>query len=82
MASETVFVDLAEYILFSKDKGLDALLKKLEELHLEFRKNKGITDINRALVKVRNPKNTYAKTEMEIDLLAIYLKRDIVKVKR
>ncbi len=76
-----LYVDLAEYIMFSQDKSLAGVNKKIEELGLEFRKNKGISDINKAIQKARDPKNGHYRIEFEIDMLAIYLKGDIVKKK-
>ena len=67
-------VELAEYIMFSQDKSSEGLDKKLNDLGLEFRKNKGIRDINKAIEKARNPKNGFYRTELEIDMLSVYLK--------
>ena len=49
MLSDNVYLDLADYIYFSKDKSLEGLNNKLNELGLEFRKNKGIKDIKKAI---------------------------------
>ena len=81
MLSDNVYLDLADYIYFSKNKSLEGLNNKLNELGLEFRKNKGIKDINKAIEKARNPKNGHYRTEMEVDYLALCLKIDIVKQK-
>ena len=76
-----LYVELAEYIMFSQDKSLASVNKKIEDLGLQFRKNKGIKDINKAIEKARDPKNGHYRTELEIDMLAVYLKVDIVKKK-
>lgn len=81
MLEDAVYIELAEYIMFLEDKSLIGLNKKLEELGLVFRKNKGIKDINKAIEKARDPKNGHYRTEMEVDMLALYLKMDIVKKK-
>ena len=39
MLSDNVYLDLADYIYFSKNKSLEGLNNKLNELGLEFRKN-------------------------------------------
>ncbi len=81
MIKDNEYVELAEYILFSQDKSSEGLDKKLNDLSLEFRKNKGIRDINKAIEKARNPKNGFYRTELEIDMLSVYLKEDVVKKK-
>lgn len=81
MLEDKVYMDLADYIYFGQDRTKETLDKKLNELGLEFRKNKGIKDINKAIEKARDPKNGHYRTEMEVDMLAVYLKIDIVKKK-
>lgn len=81
MLEDRVYIDLADYIMFSQDKSREGLDKKLNELGLEFRKNKGIKDINKAVDKARDPKNGHYRVEMEVDYLALCLKIDVVKAK-
>lgn len=75
------YIELAEYIFFSENKSLDGLNDKLNMLHLQFRKNKGIVDINKAILKAKDYKKGRLRTELEIGMLSIYLK-DIIKNKR
>ena len=81
MIEDGVYLELAQYIMFSQEKGKESLEKKLNDLGLEFRKNKGIKDINKAIEKARDPKNGHYRTEMEVDYLALCLKIDVVKAK-
>lgn len=80
-SDESVYMDLAEYVMFSGDKTKFGLDKKLNDLNLEFRKGKGIKDINKAIEKARDPKNGCYRTELEVDMLSMYLRVDVVKKK-
>ena len=81
MLEDAIYIELAEYLMFSENKNRVSIDKKLDDLGLQFRKNKGIKDINKAIEKARDPKNGHYRTELEIDMLAIYLKVDVVKKK-
>lgn len=78
----SVFMDMAEYLMFSQNKELESVFRKMEELDLEFRKSKSIKDINKAIEKSRDPKMGHYKTELELEALATYLKVDVFKKKR
>ena len=81
MLEDAIYIELAEYLMFSENKNRVSIDKKLDDLGLQFRKNKGIKDINKAIETARDPKNGHYRTELEIDMLAIYLKVDVVKKK-
>ena len=81
MLEDAIYIELAEYLMFSENKNRISIDKKLDDLGLQFRKNKGIKDINKAIEKARDPKNGHYRTELEIDMLAVYLKVDVVKKK-
>ena len=81
MLEDATYIELAEYLMFSENKNRVSIDKKLDELGLQFRKNKGIKDINKAIEKARDPKNGHYRIELEIDMLAVYLKVDVVKKK-
>lgn len=77
-----VFVEIAEYLMFSQNKTLESIYRKMEDLDLEFRRGKSIIDINKAMEKALNPKISFCKTELEIESFATYLKVDVFKKKR
>lgn len=47
----------------------------------ELRKGKTTEDINKAVRKGLNPKNSFGKFEFEVNMIAVYLK-DVLKKKR
>jgi hypothetical protein len=69
--------DVAIRIFLNKIKNEE----DFSDLGWEFRKNKGIPDINKAMKKSLNIKKTHAKFEMEISMLAVYL-NDILKKRK
>ena len=81
MLEDAIYIELAEYLMFSENKNRISIDKKLDDLGLQLRKNKGVKDINKAIEKARDPKNGHYRTELEIDMLAVYLKVDVVKKK-
>lgn len=84
--SNGAYMDMAEFIMFhSGNEGIitqEQLESKLIQLGLMFRKNKGIPDIQKALTKAKDSKRGKYKTELELELFALYLQRDILKVRR
>lgn len=77
-----VFMEMAEYLMFSQNKTLESVYRKMEDLDLEFRKGKSLKDINKSIEKARDPKVGFYKTELELEALATYLKVDVFKKKR
>jgi hypothetical protein len=79
---ENTYIELAEWIMFAQNKTNDALKSELDKYNLEFRKHKGIKDINDAIQKARDPKNGHYRTELEVEMLAVYLDKTILKKKK
>ena len=75
-------MEMAEYLMFSQNKTLESVYRKMEDLDLEFRKGKSLRDINKCIEKARDPKVGFYKTELELEVLATYLKVDVFKKKR
>ena len=73
MLEDSIYIELAEYLMFSENKNRISIDKKLDDLGLQFRKNKGVKDINKAIEKARDPKHGHYRTELEIDMLRVYL---------
>ena len=76
-----VYTDLAEGVLFGGIKTYSDFVSYAGKLGLEFRKNKSMKDVEDAIRKAKDPKRGYGKVEFEINMLAVYLKTDVVKKK-
>ena len=75
---DITLTDLAEELLFGVIKNGDDLEKRIAG-QWEFRKNKGLADVNQAIKK--GLKLGCGKTEREIDCVALYLKDVFKKVR-
>lgn len=69
---------LAENILL---RGVtnDELLKLIRDYGLEFRKNKTVYDLKKALNSAHDYKLSHGKIELEIKWFVYYLSRDVFK---